>query len=781
MRCLVPTKDSRGSVVLDAQARFLYLSCEKNRGLITSPHPPKAHVEVEEKCMLNPNSGLLVFRSFVLGFVVTFFIAGCNSGDNNASDATSFLDGGTYGRLTLTSVSPEDIKGLPFIGYTQSFTLTSQQYAANQPFFPYGGIQTIIDNPAGIYGNSIYDTPLRLIYQVFFNPDSALLQDGTTVPLYVVAQDGNSTYCIDKNDTTGSLRQFSVSTLDACISRPIAEMVVSKASTTGLELDLDMGNMPTRHQLEFFLATEINGENLMPITGVAVTNPGDRFPSTYLNQHQTESSILPNNMIENGHGAFLPNPDGFGFTNAPDNDYRAIKDNDMARMWGKNTVCFDPDSDTCTLNAFGEFVDMSYSGNFIKGSCYGYAMASMMLHKGVPYKGRSVPSDYVPGSSASINLPKNSDIANLIGVKFNNQHSHTVYAYQNIVCSQMTAMDTIHAIRQGFMDGDPIAVLNISKINNANDVEGHAITPYAITKEDDETYRIYVYDNNYPGNANRFVEVNAADNHWKYYASINSGAPTDLYEGIGLSNPMCPIPLSMQENMEIVHQEVNTTYIFNFFASNTNAINSAFMKLNIKTPQGFKSGYDFAAGKNVNNIPNSTEDDSGFSGYQPSYTIADPLPMNNLPLITDIQTLNTYLAESYTITSAAAGKLFSDTSITAFLQTTVTNNQVNGIMVKQLYDPSFSFSYRYRIHPSARIVALDNPSKGASILLTMNEQVQNVGYAYSLTLTEDIEENTSVGALIADDGTLEVFLFNDTALQRVETGFEIIAEVIKSR
>ncbi len=65
--------------------------------------------------------------------------------------------------------------------------------------------------------------------------------------------------------------------------------------------------------------------------------------------------------------------------------------------------------------------------------------------------------------------------------------------------------------------------------------------------------------------------------------------------------------------------------------------------------------------------------------------------------------------------------------------------------------------------------------------MTMNEQVQNVGYAYSLTLTEDIEENTAVGAVIADDGTLEVFVFNDTAMQRVETGFEITAEVIKSR
>jgi len=43
------------------------------------------------------------------------------------------------------------------------------------------------------------------------------------------------------------------------------------------------------------------------------------------------------------------------------------------------------------------------------------------------------------------------------------------------------------------------------------------------------------------------------------------------------------------------------------------------------------------------------------------------------------------------------------------------------------------------------------------------------------------EDNTSVGALIADDGTLEVFVLNDTAMQRVETGFEIIAEVIKSR
>ena len=105
-------------------------------------------------------------------------------------------------------------------------------------------------------------------------------------------------------------------------------------------------------------------------------------------------------------------------------------------MWGRDTVCFDPADETCTLNAFGAFLKMSYSGNFINGSCYGHALAAMMLRENVPYKGRSAPEDYVPGAASTIDLPKTSAVANLIGVKFNNQHSHTVYATRTTACLQ---------------------------------------------------------------------------------------------------------------------------------------------------------------------------------------------------------------------------------------------------------------------------------------------------------------------------------------------------------
>ena len=344
----------------------------------------------------------------------------------------------------------------------------------------------------------------------------------------------------------------------------------------------------------------------------------------------------------------------------------------------------------------------------------------------------------------------------------------------------MTAMDTLNAIRQGFTDGDPIAVLNIAKVVDDNTSEGHSITPYAVSRESDEIYRIYVYDNNFPGDANRFVEVNATNNHWKYYASANSAAVPDLYEGTGLFNPMCPIPLSMQNNIEIVNQQTNTTFLFNLLAADTQIENSKWMKINIETPDGLQSGYDFSTKQNVNQIPNTTEDTSGFSGYQASYAIADPEPLEIPSVITDIGALNQYLGESYAVTSAAAEKLRSDTSETAFLVTTVTTSWVNGVQIKQAYDPQFSASYQYRIHPSARIAAIDNPTKGLSVLLSANDQNRNIGYTYMLNLTEDVDEDTSLGALITDDGTLEVFLFNETVMQPIETGFAVIAKVVRS-
>ena len=59
---------------------------------------------------------------------------------------------------------------------------------------------------------------------------------------------------------------------------------------------------------------------------------------------------------------------------------------------------------------------------------------------------------------------------------------------------------------------------------------GHAITPFAVTREGDRI-AISVYDNNFPGTVQR-VMIDPAAEHWSYaMGSTNPDQPTDGWEG----------------------------------------------------------------------------------------------------------------------------------------------------------------------------------------------------------------------------------------------------------
>ena len=54
---------------------------------------------------------------------------------------------------------------------------------------------------------------------------------------------------------------------------------------------------------------------------------------------------------------------------------------------------------------------------------------------------------------------------------------------------------------------------------------GHAITPYAIEEVGRGRYDVLVYDNNWPGDANRRLHIDTRANTWSYYAADQAGRP----------------------------------------------------------------------------------------------------------------------------------------------------------------------------------------------------------------------------------------------------------------
>jgi hypothetical protein len=51
--------------------------------------------------------------------------------------------------------------------------------------------------------------------------------------------------------------------------------------------------------------------------------------------------------------------------------------------------------------------------------------------------------------------------------------------------------------------------------------QGHSMTPYAIEYRGNNSWRVRVYDSNWPGDDNRYVEFNTAADTWSYYRGDN--------------------------------------------------------------------------------------------------------------------------------------------------------------------------------------------------------------------------------------------------------------------
>jgi hypothetical protein len=60
---------------------------------------------------------------------------------------------------------------------------------------------------------------------------------------------------------------------------------------------------------------------------------------------------------------------------------------------------------------------------------------------------------------------------------------------------------------------------------------GHAIAPYAIEDMGDGDYRIHIYDSNFPKDPNRYVELNAKDETWRYHTASNPSQTANDYVG----------------------------------------------------------------------------------------------------------------------------------------------------------------------------------------------------------------------------------------------------------
>lgn len=698
---------------------------------------------------------MYILKEIIPLTLIMLFATGCDffssSSDTNSSESIqniSFLNGGNYGKASIKVIDANESNTT-----LQKLTLWANNTNSEKKFIPYGGIQSSFSDNYELYGNSFTKKPLQLKYTL--KPGSGF-QNGTySFALKVYFYDNSTHYCVFQDETSGELK---LSDSDwVCLAYPLFQDIALDNNHSNIKLSVDIG-VPVKADNYVFYLNSVE-KYYDPDTQVNFASMQELLPSYVpVSVSDENRSVLPPHTI--AHGTFLPSPDGFGFTNWGDRNSELLSDSDIAKIYGAQTACFNDNEQNCSLNSYGYYLK-NLATDQSGGQCYGFALAAMMLHNHIEFKGKSKPSDYNPKADSTITLTK-SDVQNLIAFKFYNQENAEVAKYFES-CRNMTPMDVVDSITQAFNTNDPMAVLGLWEYQNSQIVGGHAVTPYAISKESADSYRIYIYDNNYPADTNRFVEINSTTQHWKY----------EGYEGAGTINALFAIPLSMQQYYKIDPQSPNTTKF-------TNKSESKLFKMGIKNPQGELSGYNFDTKNEVNNITNATSI-PGLDTVQPQYEIQNTDTATAFSLITSLNELNSFLANNYSIT---VNKIQSNTTIRTqstlikLFSSALSSAYSNAVVISQDFNGSKN-GYDYTVHPSARLLTGSFISS-STIKLFMNDNINKKGYMYKVSTSEQNTSSTKMGALIADDGTLEIFVYNDNNVTQLDenVSYSVVEKIV---
>jgi hypothetical protein len=244
------------------------------------------------------------------------------------------------------------------------------------------------------------------------------------------------------------------------------------------------------------------------------------FPSDDEGSSEAASQPTPALGVGSVSSGFDPAVDAFSFANYGDDtgavDMTVIE---MQRMFGDG-VCANL-VDGCTLAPPARQWMEQMNKYMAGGHCEGMAVLSSLF-----YFGDADPSAFGADSVRDLEISGNDALQREIAYWWVTQGT-SPGASQSVSGSPSEVLDTLV---ESFSDGqqaDESWSLGIFKRDGTG---GHAVTPYAVEENGDGTYKVFVYDNNYPSQG-RVLTVDRDANTWQYEASTNPNVETDLYEG----------------------------------------------------------------------------------------------------------------------------------------------------------------------------------------------------------------------------------------------------------
>jgi hypothetical protein len=231
------------------------------------------------------------------------------------------------------------------------------------------------------------------------------------------------------------------------------------------------------------------------------------------------------------YNSFRPKPWGYKFENwGVKADYPNNGDLDTAtliRMFGTGVCQTGSTAADCVLKASARSWRADRLASANGGHCYGMAVAAQRFYAGFDQAG-----NYQGGANNTFDLEAIAAVRANITEMFVTQSLSQASNNVGFLGEGKKPSEILEMIRANLRDtpNDPY-VLAFYKTENGAFTSGHAVTPFAIQKRDDNVYWLHIYDNNWP-EKDRYIIFNIANETWLYgFGATNPGETAGAWQG----------------------------------------------------------------------------------------------------------------------------------------------------------------------------------------------------------------------------------------------------------
>ncbi len=284
-------------------------------------------------------------------------------------------------------------------------------------------------------------------------------------------------------------------------------------------------------------------------------------------------------------GDFEIATNGFGFQNYggnfPEGDLTVVE---VQEMFG-NQVCRRLDGTTCVPTVDAQLWVDSMNQYMEGGHCNGFTVMSHRL-----FEGEFTPVEFTSQAESVFGVEQTVPVMRRIAQNWTQQITDEILNAE--------FWGTPHEVIDALLETTELVELKIFFDN-----VGHSMLAYGLQDMGDGLYRILVYDNNWPGRTDLYVEVDYAANSWRYsLAALNPNEDAEIWTGDDKSWPpnLVFVPLSAY------HESLTCPFCSAGATGDANTTNVSLTGAGdflVRDEQGRYSG--IWAGAAIDNIPGS--------------------------------------------------------------------------------------------------------------------------------------------------------------------------------